>query len=354
MENIAGGQFKAEVLSPPIEDRLLDSENPIDKEVLQYINQIKNDTTPSQSEQQNLLKSIHQKNKAAQIDLIKLNKGIIASLAFALNTADFDNTRSTIPAGLTALLRASASYDLKNSKISFMNYAIPQIHQAMEAVAPSIEAPYVFDKETPPLYTIYIYLSTLKKKPTAEPENADINESNSPTDESITPTNPVIDQQLYETDVYIEDEDVLRLTPLEKKIISCLHLPKSEIMQETNMPNARVQMIINRLIRQTNTTNREGLALYLYTNELIATVPAPNKPFGEQFSLLQIQILQNLQFEKREIAIKFNIPEDLIASFIRDALIATGARTKTELIMMTQAHIQSIELTNIQLGEKAS
>lgn len=354
MENIAGGQFKAEVLSPPIEDRLLDPENPVDKEVLRYIHQIQNDTAPSQSEQRNLIKSIHQKDKAVEIDLIKLNKGLISSIAHALNTLDVDTSLKTIPAGVAALLESAATYNFKLPKTSFTNYAIPQIHQAMEAAAPESEVPYVFDQETPPLYTIYKYLSTLKKKPNLDPENDEIDETANPTDDSVTPINPMIDEQLNETDLSSKDEKMVDLTTTEKRVIPYLYHPKSEIMRITGMRNMTVQMVINRLTRRTKTANQQALALYLYTEGFILTIPTPNVPFEDVFHPRQIEVLQNLQLTKHELATKFSLTEDSISSLIRDALIVTGARTTTELLLMAHTYGQQDNSIDDLRDENAS
>ena len=354
MENIAGGQFKAEVLSPPNEDRLLDPKNFIDKEVLRYIHQIQNDTAPSQSDQRNLIKSIHQKDKAAEIDLINLNKGLILSIVFAFNSPNFETSLETIPASVTALLEAAATYDFNVSKTSFTNYAIPKIHQALQEVVFSAELPYTFNDETPPLYTIYKYLSTLKKKPNPDPENKEIDETASLTDDSVTLINPIIDEQLNETNLSIKNEKVFDLTLLESKIISYIHLPRSVIMEKTNTRNMTVQTVISKLARRTQTANQQALALHLYAEGFIPTIPAPSVQFEEVFHPLQIKVLQNLQLTKQELATKFNFPEHSIGPLIRDALIVTGARTTTELLLMAHAYGQQDNAISDLRDENAS
>lgn len=360
MENIAGGQFKAEVVSPPVEDRLLDPKNFIDKEILHYIRHIQNDTAPTQTEQRNLVKSIHQKNKTAVIDLINLNKGLISSIAYALNTPDFDTSVDTIPAGVRALLNAAATYDFKISKTSFTNYAIPQIHQAMEEVVASVELPYIFENETPPLYTIYKYLSTLKKRPESDtdadldPENIQVNETAGSPDSFITLINPLADEQTNESDMLSKDEILTGLTTTEKKVVPYLHLPKSEIMRNTGMRNATIQMIISRLTRRTQTTNQQDLALLLYTEGFMPIIPTSKVPFEEMFHPLQIEVLQNLHLTKQELTARFSLPEHSISPLIRDALIVTGARTTTELLLMAYEYGQQNNFTSKQRDENAS
>ena len=346
MENIAGGHYDEILPIPPNEDRLLDPKNFIDKEVLHYIHQIQNDTAPSQSDQRNIIKSIHQKNEAAEIDLINLNKGLVLSIAYAFNTHTFDTSLETIPAGVTALLDAAATYDYKISKTSFTNYAIPQIHQAMEEVVPSVELPYVFDNETLPLYTIYKYLSTLNKKPSPDPENGEINETASPTDSFVTLINLLTDKQTNKSDLLSNDGILADLTPTEKKVIPYLHLPKSEIMKHTGMRNMTVQMVINKLTRRTKTANQQALALYLYTEGFIIPMATSNVSFQEMFHPLQIEVLQNLQLTKQELAAKFGFTEEEINALTRDALIVTGARTTTELLLMAHTYTQEYKIAS--------
>ena len=230
----------------------------------------------------------------------------------------------------------------------------------MEEVVTFVQLPYFFENETPPLYTIYKYLSTLKKRPDTDtdpdldPDNIEVDETAGLTDNFVTLINPLADEQTNQYDMLSKNEILAGLTTTEKKIVPYLHLPKSEIMLNTGMRNATIQMIISRLTRRTQTTNQQDLALLLYTEGFMPIIPTSKVPFEEMFNLLQIEVLQNLHFTKQELAAKFSLPEHLISPLIRDALIVTGARTTTELLLMAHEYGRQNNYTSKQRDENAS
>ncbi len=343
MENIAGGQYNETVSNPPGEVHLFHPKNPVDKEVLHYIKQIQTDETPSQSQQRNLVKGIYRKDEKAKTDLLALNRGLLASIAFAFDARSFDTSADMIQAGSTALLNAAETYDFKGSKTSFTNYAIPQLHQAMQQVMPDVELPYSLNDETPPLHTIYKYLSTLKKEPTLDSEGNAVNHE---PEAASTPLRPINAAKAEESGTGAKAETWLDFTVFEMRVIPFLPLDRSTIMEITGMRNVAVQMAISKLARRTRTLNQQALALCLHTEGYKFVIPTPKTPFNDFFKPHEIEIIQNLHLSKQELAFRFGISADTVSSLIYEARVQSGAKTTTELLLMAHMYGQGRTRTN--------
>jgi DNA-binding CsgD family transcriptional regulator len=123
-------------------------------------------------------------------------------------------------------------------------------------------------------------------------------------------------------------------TPYERKVLPYIYLDSQEVADILSLSLDGVQGAISRASERIGVGNRRKLALNLLKNGFEFSIAEPKRPLYELFTTEQLSLAANLHLTNAELAEMFSIPLQRVSSQVHWFQLKSGARTRTELLLM--------------------
>jgi DNA-binding NarL/FixJ family response regulator len=290
--------------------------NPINSAILDYVKQVHQEETPTANEQRDLVRSIKQNIPEANVAIGERNQGLLAVICYDFSLNPFNNPQTVMKVARDALVQAALTYDLRDTFVSFTNFAISFVRESLLEEFGSLSEQTKADSPQT-MYEVYRFLSRVK----------DIS-----TDEEKLDAQGVVNEQKRRTKY---NEKALKLFNLrEKKVLPYLHLSTDQIAEVTGESPEDINRFISSAHKKIGVHARPALARYLEEQGFSFDVKSPPAPLHELFDSQEMSIIQSLYYSDDEISELMNIPKSSVVYLVNKLTIRLEARSRTEAFLM--------------------
>jgi DNA-binding CsgD family transcriptional regulator len=277
----------------------LDSEDPIDRLLIDYKEDIATESLPTAAQQRVMIGGLKGDNLESARMLVNTHQGLVAAVAYPFKASE-QSTEDLLRTGTRALIQAAKTYD-KTDPVDFSDYAALMIHDTLSKVFPELAGDSFIELSQPAMEGVYQFMETVQ--------------SGSPVDRV---------QQMQE-----------RIRERERRqVLSCIYLPDKETAELTGLSIHKVKKIIYAARAEVDGVSREELAVIkLREGAEYDILEAPPK---EEFTFRERMVATRLSRKNAEIAEELGLTRKQLALAVSSLWEKTGARTRTELVLMAR------------------
>lgn len=308
--------------------------HPFDSLVLTFADQLRHETAPTLGQQRELLGGIRKGNIQAAVDLLELNRPLIATVAYPYRDVFDDDTQALIDVGEAAFFDASTQYDFHHPDTMFTNVVSEAVDAALQAEHAEQNVQSVWNEGELPIRGLYRFASRAKKGRPVKIRKRNIPKPPKP------PKPPKVPKPRSVPMPVVEYTRTTPLTPLERQMVKhselfkYLHLPDEAIAEKLGISVSGLYNQLKPFKEQLGSPNRQQMVLMAMDAGIKPVTRSV--PVGTEFSYKQQQVLSRLHLTYEEIAEQTGIVQPNVVDIVTALKRKLRARTRTELVVMNR------------------
>ncbi|MEO6110024.1 MAG: hypothetical protein ABIP50_03380 [Candidatus Saccharimonadales bacterium] len=283
-------------------------EDPLDALLIRFQRQISKEETPSRAQQKEAVFALRRGDLDKADDIVTMNKGMIAALAYPYRAVSFDNFDQLMSVGESVLLEAAMTYNLRSTTTIFTEYAALLIDQAFQKEFPWTNGDAFIGDRKKPTAALYQFMSTLERVDSLEERKAKQYQDNEPT----------------QAEVLLSHVDWLQY----------INLPNVGVEKKTGMDISTFYKKMRTVQNQFSIPNRATLALACIDAGIVFDVPT--LPEGVIFTDKQLDVISLTHYSYEDISEKLNTSFQAINDMTTLLKKKMKARSRTEMAIMAR------------------
>lgn len=299
----------------------LDPQDPIDRLLIDYKEDVTNDSLQTAAEQRSLIVGLRNGDLDSARALIDGHRGLIAAIAYPFKAGEL-NSEQLLERGVHAFVQAAKTYDTTGG-VDFSDYAAAAVHDVFSDATPDMAGGSFIGLPQRPMESVYQFMQTVRPVRGSQSKQRLEEQMAARKRLKLDPLQRTILQRI----VYMKDKDVAQQPDIDLSTDSIAkHV--SDIMQAASLPH----------------NNRTALLLKLHREGMKFHVATPIKPVDQALYAHEITIAQHLHLPYEEIMEIDEVKEFLgsncrierVGEIVYQARQKIGARTRQELALMVE------------------